>query len=55
MNYEPRKRTAIDGKTWWVVFDTETRKYSNSLCFGRYKTKKACQIAINLFIEEAAQ
>lgn len=37
---EPRKRTAIDGKTWWCVFDTE-------LCFGKYETKKECKCAIS--------
>lgn len=43
---EPRQRTAIDGKTWWVVFDTGKQKYSTLLCFGKYKTKRACRIAI---------
>ena len=42
----PRKRTAIDGKTWWVVYDSDLCKYSTFICFGKYQTKKACQIAI---------
>jgi len=46
---EPRKRTAIDGKTWWCVFDTETLKYSSLLCFGKYKTKRDCQYAIDRY------
>ena len=45
--FEPRKRTAIDGKTWWSVFDVYTMKYSAMTCFGRYKTKKAAQRAID--------
>lgn len=44
---EPRKRTALDGKTWWCVFNTETLKYSTLLHFGKYKTKKDCLYAIN--------
>lgn len=44
---EPRQRTAVDGKTWWVVFDTATGKYSTYTCFGKYKTKKDCQYAID--------
>ena len=38
--FEARRRTAVDGKTWWVVFDTEKQKYSTLLCFGKYKTKE---------------
>ena len=46
----PRQRTAIDGKTWWCVFDTSTMKYSILTCFGRYKLKKDCQFAIDYYI-----
>ena len=41
-----RKRTALDGKTWWCVFDTNKMKWSTLICFGKYKTKKDCQSAI---------
>lgn len=44
--FEARQRTAVDGKTWWAVFDTEKQKYSTLLCFGKYKTKRECEIAI---------
>lgn len=44
---EPRQRTGVDGKTWWVVFDTATNKYSTLTYFGKYKTKKDCQQAID--------
>lgn len=47
LGLEPRQRTAADGKTWWVVFDTATGKYSTYTCFGKYKTKKDCQYAID--------
>ena len=46
--YEPRKRTAIDGRTYWCVYDTLENKYSSMLCFTKYRTKKECQIAIIL-------
>lgn len=42
----PMKRTAIDEKVWWCVYDTEERKFSALLCFGKYRTKKDCQCAI---------
>lgn len=46
---EPRKRTALDGKTWWCVFDTDTMKWSTITMFGKYKTKSACQEFINRY------
>ena len=46
---EPRQRTARDGKTYWVVFDTEEQKYSTLTQFGRYDSKKDCQYAIDKY------
>ncbi len=46
--YETRKRTAIDGRIYWCVYDTLKNKYSSMLCFTKYRTKKECQIAIIL-------
>lgn len=37
------KRTALDGKVWWVVFDNKHNKVSTLTCFGRYRRKKACE------------
>lgn len=48
--FVPVKRIAIDGKYWWVVFDKKELKYSTLLCFGRYKTKRRCQIAIDNYM-----
>ena len=45
---EPRKRTALDGKTYWCVFNTDTMKWSTLTCFGKYTRKKDCQLAIDL-------
>ena len=45
--YEPRKRTALDGKTWWCAFNVLTGKWSTLLCHGKYKTKRDCQYAID--------
>ena len=46
---EPRKRVALDGKTWWCVFDTDAWKWSTIVLFGRYKNKRDCQIAIDSY------
>ena len=46
---EPRKRTALDGKTWWCVFDTENQTWSTLTIFGKYSTRKACQLDIDLY------
>lgn len=47
--FAPRQRTAIDGVTWWCVYDILNHKYSTLLCHGRYKTKKACRWAIDRY------
>lgn len=49
--FEPRQRTALDGKVWWVVYDRLNQEFSPLVCFGRYKTKKACQSAIDSYEE----
>lgn len=46
---EPRKRTALDGKTWWCVFDTDSMKWSTLIVFGKYKLKRDCQYAIDSY------
>lgn len=43
--FEPRKRTALDGKIWWCAFDTDKTKYDMS--FGKHKLKRDCQNAID--------
>lgn len=47
--FEPRKRTALDGKVWWCVYDTVKQEWNTLTCFGRYKTKKSCQQDIDHF------
>lgn len=47
--FKPAKRIALDGKVWWMVWDTDQSKYSTLLCFGKYKTKKDCQFAIDWY------
>ena len=46
---EARQRTALDGKIWWCVFDTDSMKWST--LFTKYKTKRACQEAIDKWNE----
>lgn len=43
----PSMRFSLDGKAWYCVYDTQEKKYSTLLFFGKYKTKKACQLAID--------
>ncbi len=47
---EPRKRTALDGKTWWCVFDTDSMQWSTLVVFGKYKLKRDCQYAIDRYL-----
>lgn len=48
---EARKRTALDGKSYWCVFDTYNNKWSTLVCFEKYKTKKTCQFFIDKWTE----
>ena len=48
----PTKRTAIDGKAWWVVYDRKNGKYSDLICHGKYFTKKSCQFDIDFYNKE---
>lgn len=49
---EPRKRTALDGRSWWCVFDTEQMEWSSCIIFGKYRTRKACQISIDYYMKK---
>ena len=46
---EPRKRIALDGKSWWCVFDTDKMTWSTLIVFGKYKLKRDCQYAIDSY------
>lgn len=48
--FKPVKRMALDGKTWWVVWDMLEHKYSTLLCFGKYQRKKDAQLDIEYYI-----
>lgn len=52
--FEARKRTALDGKEWWCVYNTKENKWSTFLYHGKYKTKKDCEYAIEKYMKEAA-
>ena len=49
---EPRKITALDGKVWWCVFDTDKMKWSTLIRFGKYKTRRECQMDIDFYLVE---
>lgn len=44
--YEARKRTALDGKEWWCVFDVTHNRWSTFIFHGKYKRKKDCEYYI---------
>ena len=52
---QPRKRIALDGKTWWCVFDTSTMKWSTNIFFTKYKTKRDCLYAIDTWKQFVTQ
>ena len=40
------KRTALDGRAWWCIYDTERHEWSKYTFHGIYKTRRAANIAI---------
>lgn len=42
--FVPRKRTALDSRVWWCIFDTLRGCWSTYLCHGHYRTKKECYL-----------
>lgn len=47
--FKPVKRTAVDGRVWWVVYNVVDKDYSKIVYFGKYRTRKDCQYAIDKF------
>ena len=47
--FAPKKRTALDGKVWWCVYDMQRSCWSTYTCHGKYKTKRDCQYAIDKY------
>lgn len=45
--YRAVKRTALDGKIWWVIWDNVHNCYSTRTDHGKYRTKKAAEWRIN--------
>ena len=44
--FEPRKRTVLDGVTWWCIWDNVRGNWSTFIYHGKYKTRRAAVIAI---------
>nr|DAG73761.1 MAG TPA: hypothetical protein [Bacteriophage sp.] len=44
--FKPAKRCALDGKTWWCVWDRLKQTFSSFVCHGKYRTKSDCEIYI---------
>ena len=51
IHFIPMKRTALDGKVWWCVWDSLNKKWSSYICFGKYKLKRDCQFAIDYYTQ----
>ena len=47
--YEPRQRTALDGKVWWCIWDNKEGEWSKLFYFGKYKTKRDALIGIKYY------
>lgn len=45
--FEPRKRTALDGKVWWCIYDNLFHRLSTLVIHGRYPRRKDAQFAID--------
>ena len=54
LRFVPMKRTAIDGREWWCVYDLEREDWTNSTVLGgaRWKMKVECARAIAKAIEK---
>ena len=52
MRFSAVKRTALDGRSWWVVFDNKENKFSTYTCFEKYRRKLDCENAIKFFEKE---
>lgn len=37
--FKPAKHTALDGRVWWCVWDTERKCWSTFTCHGKYKRR----------------
>ena len=48
LRFTAEKRTAIDGKEWWLPYDNETGKY----LYGRCKMLAECRAAITRKLEK---
>lgn len=51
IRFIPTLREALDGKLWWCVYDTKRKEFCRLFCFGKYKTRKACQSQIDFCLE----
>jgi hypothetical protein len=49
----PRRRIALDGKSWWCVYNVDKKEWSTLTCFTKYKTKFDCQYAIDCWAKES--
>ena len=51
--YTPKKRTALDGRVWWCVYDNSRHRWSTDTRHGRYRTRKAAMLKNYLTTKES--
>lgn len=45
--FEPRKRTGLDGKVWWEIWDKDRNEWSTMVRhLFRFRTRKSAQFHI---------
>lgn len=49
LRFVAAKRTALDGKEWWCIFDNEKNEY---VCGSKYKKKLECEAEITHKLEK---
>ena len=52
--FEPRKRTALDGRVWWVPYNVTVNAWNTFTVWGKYRTRKACAFSIRYAKENYA-
>ena len=54
--FVPKKWTAMDGKTWWGIYDNKWVGFSSLIRHGRrYKTKRDAQFCIDYMHKHYAE
>ena len=53
--FVPKKRTALDGKMWWAIYDNKCGRFSSLIGHGRYQTRRDAQLCIDFMHKRYAE